>query len=300
MDLTTSNLEAVFKGYKTAFQAGFSSLGAEEDVAAMIATPVPSTTAVEVYPWLKSLPDLREWVGDRVIHSLEAADFSIKNRKFELTEGVLRDKLDDDTYGLYGPLFQEMGRSARAHPNKLLVELIEANPLCYDGQNLFDSDHPVLDADSKETSVSNDMGGAGAAWYVMDLSRFIKPFIFQKRRDYDFRSITNLNDSNVFMTDKFMYGVDARVNVGPGLWQLAVRSKQTLNAENYELARQRLQGMLGDHGRPLGLAHTHTMVPSTLEGAARKVIGNSLAAGGETNEWFNTSKIILNRRLATA
>jgi phage major head subunit gpT-like protein len=300
MDLTTSNLEAVFKGYKTAFQQGFSSLGAEEDIVGMIATTVPSTTAVEVYPWLKSLPDLREWIGDRVIHSLETADFSIKNRKFELTEGVERDRIDDDTFGLFGPVFQEMGRSSKAHPNKLMVELINDNPLCYDGQNLFDSDHPVLDKDGKETSVSNDMGGAGAAWYVMDLSRFIKPFIFQKRREYDFRSITNLNDSNVFMTDKFLYGVDARVNAGAGLWQLAVRSKQTLNAENYELARQRLQGLLGDYGRPLGLAHTHTMVPSTLEGDALSVITTQTLAGGGTNKWFNTSKIILNRRLATA
>lgn len=300
MDLTSANLEAVFKGYKTAFQQGFNSLGEEEDVAGMIATMVPSTTAVEVYPWLKSIPDLREWIGDRVIHSLEAADFTIKNRKFELTEGVERDRIEDDTFGLYTPMFQEQGRSARAHPNKLLVELIEGNPLCYDGQNLFDTDHPVLDADGNETSVSNDMGGSGAAWYVMDLSRFIKPFIFQKRRNYDFRSITNLNDSEVFMKDRFLYGVDARANAGPGLWQLAVRSKQTLNAANYEAARQKLQGLLGDYGRPLGLAHTHTMVPSTLEGAARKVISNSLAAGGETNEWFGTSKLIINRRLASA
>lgn len=300
MDLTTSNLEAVFKGYKTAFQQGFSSVGAEEDIAGMIATTVPSTTAVEVYPWLKSMADLREWIGDRVIHSLEAAEFAIKNRKFELTHGVSRDRIEDDTYGVYAPVFQEQGRSAKVHPNKLIVELIESNPLCYDGQNLFDTDHPVLDADGKETSVSNDMGGAGPAWYVMDLSRFIKPFIFQKRRDYDFRSITNLNDSNVFMTDNFIFGVDARANAGAGLWQLAVRSKQELNAENYEAARQRLQGLLGDYGRPLGLAHTHTMVPSTLEGDALQVVNTSALAGGGTNKWFNTSKIVLNRRLAAA
>ena len=300
MDLTTANLEAVFKGYKTAFQTGFSSLGETEDIAGMIATSVPSTTSVEVYPWLKSLPDLREWVGDRVIHSLEAADFTIKNRKFELTEGVIRDRVEDDTYGLYAPVFQEMGRSAKGHPNKLIVELLEANPLCYDGQNLFDSDHPVLDADGAETSVSNDMGGSGAAWYVMDLSRFVKPVIFQKRRDYDFRSITNLNDANVFLTDKFMYGVDARVNAGAGLWQLAVRSKQTLNAENYELARQKLQGLLGDYGRPLEVQHTHTMVPSTLEGSALQVINTATLSGGGTNKWFGTSKLIVNRRLASA
>jgi phage major head subunit gpT-like protein len=261
---------------------------------------VPSTTAVEVYPFLKQLPRMREWLGDRVIHSLEGGDFSIKNRKFELTEGVDRDQIEDDTYGLYAPVYMEFGRSSREHPNELAVEVLESNPICYDGQNLFDSDHPVLDASGNETSVSNDMGGSGPAWYVMDLSRAIKPMVFQRRRDYNFRALTDLNDSKVFLTDKFLFGVDARVNAGPGLWQLVVRSKQTLDATNYEAARKRLQELKGDHGRPLALRHTHTMVPSTLEGAGRKIVVNALASGGETNEWAGSSQLIINNWLATA
>ncbi|MBC06353.1 Mu-like prophage major head subunit gpT family protein [Thalassospira sp.] len=300
MDLTPQNLEAVFKGYKAQFQQGMASLGGDAELWKKFAMEVPSTTAVEVYPFLKTLPRLREWIGDRVISSLEAADFSIKNRKFELTEGVERDRIEDDSFGLYGPVVQEFGRSSGEHPNELCVEMFEANPDCYDGQPLFDTDHVVLDADGQEQSVSNDMGGSGPAWYVMDLSRAIKPAIFQKRRDYSFRAMNDLSSEQVFMTDRFMFGVDARVNAGPGLWQLVVRSKQTFNAASYAAARQALTALKGDHGRPLGLRHTHTMVPNTLEGAARKVISNSLAAGGETNEWAGTSELILNPWLATS
>lgn len=300
MDLNKTNLEALFKGYKAHFQQGFDSLGEDGSQYEMFCTTVPSTTAVEVYPWLKSLPRLREWIGDRVIHSLEGADFSIKNRKFELTEGVERDAIDDDTYGLYGPVFSEFGRSSREHPNELAVEVLEANPVCYDGQQLFDTDHPVLDEDGNEISVSNDMGGSGPAWYVMDLSRAIKPLVFQKRRDYNFRALTDLSDTQVFLSDKFLFGVDARCNVGPGLWQLVVRSKQTFNAANYAAARQALTALKGDYGRPLALRHTHTMVPNNLEGAARKVLNNALATGGETNEWAGTSQLVLNPWLATA
>lgn len=298
MDLNRANLQALFTAYRAHFQQGFNSLGDNGSLYEQLATVVPSTTAQEVYPWLKSLPRMREWLGDRVIHSLEGGDFSIKNRKFELTEGVERDSVEDDTYGLYGPVFQEFGRSSREHPNELLTEVLEANPLCFDGQNLFDTDHPVLDKNGVMQSVSNDMGGAGAAWYVMDLSRAIRPFIFQRRRDYDFRAITNLNDQQVFMTDKFLFGVDARVNAGPGLWMLAVRSKQTFNAENYALARAALTQMTGDHGRPLALRHTHTMVPGNMEGAARKVLMNELTTAGETNEWAGTSELIINPWLA--
>lgn len=296
--VTPASLQAIFTGFKANFQQGHSSLGEQGAMYEQFCTTVPSTTAVEVYPWLKSLPRMREWIGDRVIHSLEGADFSIKNRKFELTEGVERDAVDDDTYGLFGPTFQEFGRSSREHPNELAVEVLESNPVCFDGQNLFDSDHPVLDVNGHEQSVSNDMGGAGPAWYVMDLSRAIKPLVFQKRRDYNFRALTDINSTEVFLKDKFLFGVDARVNVGPGLWMLIVRSKQTFNAENYALARARLTAMQGDYARPLALRHTHTMVPGNMEGVARKVLSNALAAGGETNEWAGTSQLIINPWLA--
>jgi len=300
MDLNRENLARLFTAYKANFQQGFDSLGNAGSQYEQFCTVVPSTTATEVYPWLKSLPRMREWVGDRVIHSLEGADFSIKNRKFELTEGVERDAIEDDTYGLYGPVFQEFGRSSREHPNELAVEVLQSNPLCYDGQPLFDADHPVLDEKGREVSVSNDMGGTGPAWYVMDLSRAIKPLVFQRRRDYNFRALTNLNDSEVFLKDKFLFGVDVRCNVGVGLWQLMVRSKQAFTAENYAAARARLTTLTGDYGRPLALRHTHTMVPGTMEQAARKVLNNALIDGGNSNEWVDTSQLILNPWLASA
>ncbi|AXY41602.1 Mu-like prophage major head subunit gpT family protein [Halomonas sp. JS92-SW72] len=300
MNLTNANLQVLFQAYKANFQQGFSSLGEQAALYELFCTVVPSSTAVEVYPWLKSLPRMREWLGDRIIHGLEGADFSIRNRKFELSTGVPRDNIEDDTYGLFAPVFEEYGRSSREHPNELAVEVLEANPECFDGQPLFDTDHTVLDEGGQEISVSNDMGGSGDAWYVMDLTRVIKPMVFQRRRDYDFRAITNLNDHQVFMTDNFVMGVDARVNAGPGLWMLAVRSNQEFNADNYKAARKALQAMKGDHGRPLGLRHSHTMVPTSMEGEARRVLQNQLTTGGETNEWANTSQLILNPWLASA
>ena len=293
MDLTSANLQALFRAYNTAFQRGFGSLGTDGALFEQFCTTVPSTTAVEVYPFLKSLPRLREWIGDRVVHSLEGGEFSIKNRKFELTEGISRDAIDDDTYGLYAPVFEEFGRSSREHPNELAVETLVANPKCYDGAALF-GNHVVLNDKGKEANVSNDMGGAGAAWYVMDLTRVIKPVVFQKRRAYHFRALTDLNSDSVFNTDKFKFGVDARVSAGPGLWQLIVRCKEPFNAETYAAARARLQELKGDHGRPLALRHSHTMVPSNYEGAGLRVVNNAQAANGATNEWAGTSKLILN------
>ena len=295
MDLTPSNLSALFTGYKANFQQGMSQLGADAMLYNQLATVVPSTTETEAYPWLMSLPKIREWLGDRVVHGVGSAQFSIRNRKFELTVGVGRDKIEDDTFGLYAPMMQELGRAAAEHPNELAVEVLEANPLCYDGQNLFDADHPVLDENGEPQSVSNTIEtGSGPFWYVMDLTRTVRSIIFQQRRAYEFRTINRLDDSKVFMSDVFHYGVDGRVAAGPGLWQLVVRSNETFNAANYAAARNLLRAITGDYGRKLGLRHSHTMVPDNLEGAARKVLNNALATGGETNEWAGTSQLVTN------
>ena len=48
-----------------------------------IATPVPSTTGTEVYPWLGQSTQFREWVGERVFQNLKAHGYSIKNKTFE-------------------------------------------------------------------------------------------------------------------------------------------------------------------------------------------------------------------------
>ena len=53
------------------------------------------------------------------------------------------------------------------------------------------------------------MGGNGAAWYVMDLTRVIKPVVFQKRRDYDFKALTDLNSERVFTIPKDLAAGDA-------------------------------------------------------------------------------------------
>lgn len=294
MDLNSAELQRLFIGYKANFQQGMSSLGETANTYAQLATVVPSKNAAEIYPWLKTLPKMREWLGDRVVNALGSAQFSIRNRKFEHTEGVPREDIERDNYGLYAPLMTEMGRLASEHPNELSIEILESNPLCYDGQNLFDAEHPVLNVTGEPVGVSNAIAGAEPAWYVMDLSRAIRPIIFQKEKDYIFRTVNRLDDTGVFLSDRYLYGVDARVGAGPGLWQLIVRSNATFNAANYEAARQLLQAIKGDYDRKLGLRHTHTMVPNNLEGAARKVITNSLAAGGETNEWADTSTLILN------
>ncbi len=207
---------------------------------------------------------MREWVGTRVVNNLSAYGFTIANRKFESTVAVSRADMEDDRLGTFKPAFAEMGNMARRHPDELVFSLLKTgfNSPCHDGQFFFDADHPVIGEDGETvTSVANTDGGSGAPWILLDVSRSVRPIIWQERVKYEFQELTRPEDQEVFTNDRFLYGVRAWVNAGFGLWQLAWGSKKTLNAANYATARAAMQGFKADGGRILGVKPSVLVVP---------------------------------------
>lgn len=61
-------------------------------------------------------------------------------------------------------------------------------------------------------------------WFLADTSKALKPLILQIRERPIWQAVTNMNDSGVFDTDKFKFGIQARHNAGYNLWQLAYGS----------------------------------------------------------------------------
>ena len=290
MILNRANLSDLFVAFKAAFNTGFRSVQSDYE---KIATVVPSSTSEEHYAWLGQFPRLREWVGERQLKQMASYDYRIKNKTFESTVRVLREHLEDDQYGIYSPLMQEMGHASATHPNELVFGLLALgfSTLCYDGQFFFDVDHPV--GRENAASVSNFGGGAGTAWYLLDTSRPIKPLIFQKRRDYHWESLNNLNDDHVFKNKEFLFGVDARVNAGFGFWQQAYASKQALDATNFNAAYAAMMNLKSDEGRPLGIRATHLVVPPTLRAQALEVVKSERNAAGATNINQNAVEILV-------
>lgn len=248
---------------------------------------VPSSAREETYGWLGQFSQLREWLGgSRIVKSLAAHSFTIANRKFESTVGVERDDFDDDGLGIYAPMFSEMGHLAKQHPDELLFGLLASGftEFGYDGQPFFDADHPATDADGAATTVVNIQDGAGPAWFLLDTSRAIKPLIWQKRAEYEFKTVNSLQDNDVFMTDVFKYGVRARVNAGFGLRQMAYARKAALTPENYAAARAAMQEFRGDSGRILGTKPTVMVVSPRLESDALDILNSPMLANGGTNK----------------
>lgn len=276
-----------------AFQRGLTKVGEAEYM--RVATRVPSTTGKEEYSWLGKWPRIREWIGERLVQQLKAHAYTIKNRSFETTVGIDRDDMEDDNVGLYAPMFEEMGQEVFDFPSELVFGLLKTgeSSLCYDGQFYFDVDHPVVDAQGVEQSVSNWGGGVGDLWILMATKRALKPVILQERRPFNNVALANPDDPNVFFRKEYIYGSDGRMNVGFGFWQFAYASRQPLNAANIQTAFAALENMTGDGGRPLNIKPDLLVTTPNNRSAAQRLLNSELGVGGETNEWKGTADLLL-------
>ena len=111
MIITRSSLRAMFKGFQVLFKSG---MGMAEPWGSKVARTLPSTGEEETYSWLTAIPGLRHWVGPRVVENLRSRSFTIKNKPFEKTLGVEREKIEDDKYGMYGDYASLLGQQAAA------------------------------------------------------------------------------------------------------------------------------------------------------------------------------------------
>lgn len=296
--ITKALLTSLRTGFSAAYQAGLDMAQSDYE---RIATRIPSTNASNTYGWLGQFPGFREWVGDRVIKDMAAHGYAITNKLFESTVGVKRTDVEDDNVGLYGPLFNEMGRAARAFPDELVFALLGKghSTLCFDGQYFFDTDHPVypnVDGTGDAVSVSNmDVPATdpGDAWYLLDTSRAIKPLIYQERTAPAFQSMNAEDDETVFMRDEYRYGVRARGNVGFGFWQMAYKSQQPLDPDSLDAAITAMMEQVADGGRPLGIRPTLLVVPPSLRAAATGTVLVERLASGASNPNYKAVDVLV-------
>lgn len=298
MIVTHETLDGLFRGFSAAFNKGF---GTPVSHYRQIAMTASSNTREETYAWLGAMPRIREWVGDKVLNGLAAHGYTIKNKSFELTVEVPRNDIEDDRYGVFGPMFEEMGREAASHPDTLVFGLLKdgfTTP-CYDGQYFFDEEHPSdVFGGGDAVPISNMQGGDGEPWFLLDTSRAVKPIVWQERKGYKMIRADADSDPRVFFGGKFVYGVEARVNAGFGLWQLAFGSKAPLSAANYRDARAAMASYKNGSGRPLGITADTLVVGPALEEAARQLLIADRTEDDASNVWKGTAKLIVTPWLA--
>jgi phage major head subunit gpT-like protein len=302
MIVNKANITAIFIGLKTVFNQAFAGAATTWQEYAML---IPSTTSQENYAWLSAFPKMRKWLGDKVIKSLSAFGYTLVNDDYEATVEVDRNHIDDDQIGIYKPMAQDAGSSAKQWPDEMCGAVVNGSFVnkCYDGQYFCDTDHPVGDGAGGVASVSNkgvavltivsqeaakasygaartamrkfkdddgrplgvrptvlmvppaledtalslmsaerledgkvniyrntakvvvnDQLTSDTAWFLLDCSRPVKPFVFQQRKKPVFVQQTDPEADGVFMRKKYIFGAESRGAAGYALWQLCYGS----------------------------------------------------------------------------
>lgn len=283
-------LHALTTSLSAAFTAGLAGVKPQY---LRIATEVPSSAASNTYGWLSDLPEIKEWIGERQLAVLSQQGYTITNKTWESSIRVKRESIEDDQIGQYSIVSQGYGRKVGVFPDTLAFKLLSEgfSSLCFDGQNFFDTDHPM--AGGTYSNIVGDITtDEGEPWFLIDESQVLKPILYQNRRPFKFVSLDDLNNPHTVLNNEFIYGVDGRCNVGFGFWQTAVGSRAPLTVANYEKAVDLLQGMKRDDGEPLGINPTTLVVGRKNRAAAKKIIDAMLVDGGDSNIYYKDVEIV--------
>lgn len=309
MIIKSATIEAIRTQFGKVFQRAIASAPEHWK---RVATLVPSGSAENTYGWLGKFPALREWVGERLLRSVKEHAYTITNKKFESTVDVDRADIEDDNLGVYTPLVRSLGEEVMAQIDREIFGLLGAGfaNLCYDGQNFFDTDHPVnaaVDGKGANTPTSNLLDpapGAGGKidrktpWYLLNTKRSLKPLIFQERTKPELETVTDTRNDTVFMKDKYLYGARVRRAFGYGFWQMAVAARVDLTEKNLNTAMKTMMEFKADGGDPLGMMPDLLVVPPALRAAANEAVLAERKANGASNPNYKAVDVLITPWLA--
>lgn len=290
--VTNALLQALRTGFKTDFKNG---IGKVSPSWMKFATKVPSSTKLETYGWLGDFPRFRKWVGEKVIKRMAEKAYQLVNDDFEVTRGIPKHQVQDDSLGLWTVQIEGWGEEAAALPDRLCYDALANGHVreCYDGQNFFDTDHPMGEGVASNISTA----GPSQPWYLLVTAKSMKPILLQEREQPHFHMITDIEDSHVFKTGEFLAGGEARYSAGYTFWQLAYRSTQPLNAENYIAAFDAMLAFTDDEGEPLELMPDTIVVGRSNRQLAKELFEKANLAGGESNVNYKDVEILHSQRL---
>lgn len=120
------------------------------------------------------------------------------------------------------------GRSLNIRPNVLLVPPalhITAKCLANDEKLADDTPNPYR---GMFEVVMDGRLSSSTAWFLLDTTRPVKPFIYQETKKPHFVSQVNPEADDVFMRGEYKFGCEAEAEAGYGFWQLCYGSTGTV------------------------------------------------------------------------
>jgi phage major head subunit gpT-like protein len=247
-----------FVGLSTVFAAMYQRATNQDNADwAKLAMTMPSTTRESLHAWLTRWPKIRKWIGERHYKKLQLNGYRLVNEKYEDSITVPVDDFEDEgQLGQYPMMVnQGWGDAVIKFFNENVFNLLRdgTTGLCYDGQPFFSANHPMTTSSGASIVQSNLITGASPAWYLIDNTGGLLPLILQERQKFDFRALTRMDDSAVFDTDEFKFGLKGRFAFGYGFWFRALRAQTDLSVQaNFDAAYAQMASFTDEEGQPIG------------------------------------------------
>lgn len=259
-------------------------------------TDVNGGKAKEIeFPITFGVGPMREWKGSRIVESIKRSAYRMTTKKFEKTLGLEVEDEEDDNLDLYLPAIQTVAVQLQNWKSQQQHKVIEANGLGYDDQPFFSTTHPERGANA-----SNYQDGVGPAWYLIDASKPIKPWLWWTKVAPQLKAKTGDLEDNVFWRDQLIWGARSRGGGGYGLWQTAFKSKAPLNATNLEAAEQAMRDRVDEYGETMDIIPTMVLIPRQLRWDARRLFGPTTLNGGGDNLYKDEYRVVTSNRLTGA
>jgi phage major head subunit gpT-like protein len=155
-------------------------------------------------------------ISNKGTKKLSAATQAVAIASLGAARTTMREFKDDD------------GRPLNITPNILLVP-----PALEDIANILANNEKLDDGKPNPykgtiTVVSDGRLTSDTAWFLLDTTKPVKPFIYQERKKPNFVQQTDPQADDVFMRKKFKFGAEARAAGGYGFWQLVYGSDGTV------------------------------------------------------------------------
>lgn len=137
--ITKASLDALRVQIELIFQSGFEQTSTWYPE---LATEISSGAESNVYPLIDLALDLREWIGERDLRALQESDYTLKNKHFEGTITLNRDKIEDDVLDFWMRTTVPMlGMRAAKWHDRQLANILLNNAVAYDSEQFFDPNH---------------------------------------------------------------------------------------------------------------------------------------------------------------
>lgn len=126
-----------------------------------LATLIPSPGQTNRYAWLSQHPHMRKWEGERVVNSLATRFYEVANELYEDTIGIDMVAFQTDQIGVYAQTMAQFAEAVGQWQEDLVIGAVRngSTRLCYDGQPMYDTAHPVDINDTSKGTFSNFFTG---------------------------------------------------------------------------------------------------------------------------------------------